>query len=84
LRVVKRLRRGRDYLFAPPAEMTVTELNVGNFDRMLRILLGFGLIGAAAAGALDTWAYLGVIPVATGMVAWCPLYRAIGVRSTAR
>jgi len=62
----------------------VTELNVGNFDRMLRILLGFGLIGAAAAGALGTWAYLGVIPVATGMVAWCPLYRAIGVRSTAR
>ena len=62
----------------------MTELNVGNVDRALRILIGFTLIGAAAAGALGTWAYLGVIPLATGVVAWCPLYRAMGFRSTAR
>lgn len=62
----------------------MTDLNVGNFDRFLRILTGFVLVGAAAAGALGSWAYLGVIPVATGMIAWCPLYQAIGLRSTTR
>jgi len=62
----------------------VTDLNVGNIDRFLRIVAGATLVMAAAAGTLGEWAYLGVIPIATGLVAWCPLYSAFGVRSTAR
>ena len=62
----------------------MTELNVGNLDRLLRIVAGLALIGAALSGELGNWAYLGVILVATGLVAWCPLYRTFGVRSTAR
>jgi len=84
LRFVKRLRRVPAYLSGPSSEIDVTELNVGNFDRVLRIAAGFALVGAAAAGTLGSWAYLGVIPIATGLVAWCPIYRLIGVRSTAR
>ena len=84
LRFVKRSCPAAAYLSAPFPEMAVTELNLGNFDRVLRITAGFALVGAAAAGTLGSWAYLGVIPIATGLVAWCPLYRVIGVRSTAR
>ena len=38
------------------------QLNVGNFDRMLRILLGLALIGLAARGTIGPWGYAGVAP----------------------
>jgi hypothetical protein len=59
-------------------------LNIGNLDRALRILVGITLITLAATGALGAWAYLGFIPLATGALAWCPLYRLLGIRTTAR
>ena len=59
-------------------------LNVGNLDRALRILLGMGLIGFAAAGTLGPWGYLGLVPLLTGVVARCPLYSLLGVRTTSR
>jgi hypothetical protein len=62
----------------------MTELNVGNFDRLLRILIGCWLIGTATTGLLGAWAFLGVVPLATGIVAWCPMYRLLRVTSTAR
>jgi len=62
----------------------MTDLNLGNFDRLLRIVAGLALIAAASAGALGSWGYLGVIPLATGLVAWCPLYDALRVRTTLR
>jgi hypothetical protein len=62
----------------------MSQLNVGNIDRMLRILLGLVLIGLAARGTLDTWAYLGVVPLLTGMSALCPVYRLLGIRTTSR
>jgi hypothetical protein len=65
-------------------EAAATDLNVGNLDRLVRIVGGLALIAAATLGLLGSWAFLGVIPLATGLVAWCPVYRALGVRSTAR
>ena len=59
-------------------------LNTGNLDRALRILVGVTLIALAAIGSLGAWAYLGLIPLATGALAWCPLYRVLGIRTTAR
>lgn len=59
--------------------------NVGTIDRTLRILAGFALI-AAALGLFGTpyqtvWGWVGLIPLATGLVGWCPLYSILGVRS---
>ena len=59
-------------------------LNVGNFDRVLRIVVGGVLTGLAASGTIGWWGALGVIPLATGLYAWCPLYRLLGVATTAR
>ena len=47
--------------------------NVGGLDRKLRIAVGVGLI-AFAASTGTAWAYLGVIPLATGLLGWCPAY----------
>ena len=62
----------------------MNRLNVGNIDRVLRILLGLSLIGLAAGGMIGLWGYIGIIPLLTGVVAWCPLYAALGIATTAR
>lgn len=59
-------------------------LNIGNLDRALRIVAGITLIALAASGRLGAWAYLGFAALTTGALAWCPLYRLLGIRTTAR
>lgn len=53
--------------------------NVGSIDKVLRIVAGLGLIGAAAAGAIPAWGYIGVIPLLTGLMGWCPAYVLFGM-----
>lgn len=49
--------------------------NVGDVERMLRILVGLLFIGLAFALGGAWWlGLLGVIPVLTGLLGWCPLY----------
>ena len=55
--------------------------NVGGLDRALRIILGAGLVGATLAGMLPAWGYLGIVPLATGLIGWCPLYPLLGLNS---
>ncbi len=59
-------------------------LNIGKLDRGLRIAGGLVLIGLAASGAVGAWGYVGVVPLLTGLVGWCPLYRLLGVQTTSR
>ena len=59
-------------------------LNVGNIDRVLRILVGLALIGLAARGTIGLWGYIGIVPLLTGVAARCPLYSMLGVATTSR
>jgi len=52
--------------------------NVGGIDRILRIVAGLALIGLATTGTLGPWAYLGVLPLLTGLIGWCPPYAIFG------
>ena len=52
--------------------------NVGSIDRTLRIVLGLVLIGLAASGTVGWWGYLGVVPLLTGLIGWCPPYTLLG------
>ena len=52
--------------------------NVGGIDRALRITIGLALIAAAATGTVGLWGYLGVVPLLTGLVGWCPPYGMLG------
>ena len=53
--------------------------NVGGIDRILRIVVGIVLIGLAATGTVGWWGWLGVVPLATGLFRFCPMYRLLGM-----
>lgn len=54
------------------------KLNVGGIDRILRIVIGLVLVGLAATGTVGWWGWLGIIPLATGAIGWCPPYAMFG------
>ncbi len=53
--------------------------NIGGWDRGLRIVAGLVLIALAAMGVVGWWGWLGVIPLLTGVVRFCPLYPLLGI-----
>lgn len=55
--------------------------NEGTLDRTLRIGAGLGLIGMHLGGMLGPWAWIGVVPLLTGMVGSCPLYSMLGINT---
>ncbi|WP_293766084.1 DUF2892 domain-containing protein [uncultured Aquitalea sp.] len=55
--------------------------NVGGIDRILRIAIGLALIGATLAGLLPAWGWIGVVPLATGLIRWCPAYLPFGLKT---
>jgi len=55
--------------------------NVGGVDKILRIVAGLMLIGLGVAGIGAPWTFIGVVPLATGLFGWCPLYPILGVSS---
>lgn len=57
--------------------------NVGGIDRTLRIVAGLALIGLAATGTVGAWGWLGIVPLATGAIGWCPPYAILGFSTCA-
>jgi hypothetical protein len=55
--------------------------NVGGIDRILRIIVGLVLIGLAATGTVGLWGWIGVVPLATGLLGTCPAYRLLGMNT---
>lgn len=53
--------------------------NVGGIDRIIRILVGAALILWAAVLGGPVWAWIGVVPLATGLVKFCPIYPILGM-----
>lgn len=53
--------------------------NVGTLDRGLRIAAGLLLIGLSLGGVIGLWGLIGVVPLATGLLRFCPLYPLLGI-----
>lgn len=53
--------------------------NVGGIDRLLRIVAGLVLIALVATGTVGPWGWIGVVPLLTGLIGFCPLYPLLGV-----
>ncbi len=57
--------------------------NVGGTERIIRIVVGVVLLGLAATGTVGWWGWLGVVPLATGALGWCPPYAIFGINTCA-
>ncbi|MDO4708439.1 MAG: DUF2892 domain-containing protein [Pseudomonadota bacterium] len=55
------------------------KFNVGGIDRLLRIVLGLALIGLTLTGHIGVWGWLGLLPLITGLVRFCPAYLPFGL-----
>lgn len=53
--------------------------NENTMDRVIRILFGLTLLGLAVLGPKSPWGWIGVVPLATGIIGFCPLYRLVGI-----
>jgi len=59
----------------------VAKTNVGGIDRILRVVFGLLLIGLAATGTVGAWGWIGVVPLASAALGFCPLYTVLGISS---
>ena len=55
--------------------------NVGGIDRILRIVVGVVLIALVFVGPQTPWGWIGIVPLATGLIGFCPLYSILGINT---
>lgn len=55
--------------------------NVGGIDKILRIVAGLALIVMAIMGIGAPWTWIGVVPLVTGLMGWCPAYTLFGLNT---
>ena len=59
------------------------KMNEGALDRILRVVGGVVILALAFVGPKTAWGYLGLVPLVTGMVGFCPLYALVGLSTRA-
>lgn len=55
--------------------------NVGSIDRVLRVIVGLALISMVFVGPQTPWGWIGVVPLVTALMGWCPAYSLLGIKS---
>jgi len=57
------------------------QTNEGIADRTIRIIAGLALISLVFVGPQTPWGWIGLIPLGTGLMGWCPIYQVLGVKT---
>lgn len=60
------------------------QINMGSVDRGARVVVGLLLISLVFVGPQTPWGWLGLIPLATALIGWCPAYTLLGIRTTGK
>jgi hypothetical protein len=55
--------------------------NEGTIDRALRVIAGLVLIALAATGTVGIWGWIGIMPLLTGAIGFCPAYTILGINT---
>jgi hypothetical protein len=55
--------------------------NEGTLDRALRVIAGLVLIALTLTGSIGLWGWTGLLPIATGLIGWCPAYTLLGINT---
>jgi hypothetical protein len=59
----------------------VMKRNEGTIDRILRVVVGGVILSLAFVGPQTPWGYLGLVPLVTGLIGYCPVYAVFGLRT---
>lgn len=54
-------------------------MNEGMIDRAIRVVVGLVLISIVFIGPQTPWGWIGIVPLATGLIGWCPAYSLLGL-----
>ena len=57
--------------------------NEHTIERAFRVLIGLGVLSLAFVGPKSPWGFLGLVPLATGLLGSCPLYTVFGISTCA-
>ncbi len=57
------------------------KVNEGTADRAFRAIVGIGLLAIVFVGPKTPWGWLGIVPLATSLMGWCPLYSVLGINT---
>jgi len=60
------------------------KVNVGTIDRVVRIIIGLVLIALVFVGPHTPWGWIGIVPLATALIGFCPAYALFGLNTCAR
>jgi hypothetical protein len=55
--------------------------NVHNIERIIRVIVGLALISLVFVGPQTAWGWIGAVPLATGIIGWCPPYALLGINT---
>ena len=55
------------------------KINIHPIERVVRVLVGLTLVAFAFVGPANLWFLFGLIPLATGLIGWCPPYQILGI-----
>ncbi|MCF6220968.1 MAG: DUF2892 domain-containing protein [Robiginitomaculum sp.] len=55
--------------------------NIGSPERLIRIIVGLVLIALVFVGPKTIWGWIGVVPLLTGLIGWCPPYQLLGINT---
>ena len=55
--------------------------NVGSVERIVRIVAGLILLALVFVGPQTPWGWVGVVPLLTGLIGWCPPYAIFGINT---
>ena len=55
--------------------------NIGTLDRTLRVIVGLTLIALSVTGTAGPWGWVGIVPLVTALLGWCPAYTLLGIKT---
>lgn len=55
--------------------------NEGSVDRALRVVAGLAVLSLVFVGPKTPWGWVGLVPILTGLIGWCPLYTLLGINT---
>ncbi len=55
--------------------------NIGGIDRALRVIVGVALLAMVFVGPQTPWGWIGIVPLVTALIGWCPAYSLFGIKT---